>query len=130
MSVIESVKVTLYRVKDRPKGWRKGKPRRQKWLAYRDAAWAKMKSRCKCIVPLDLVLDVKRCRYHDKDFRAVTWSNPYPNEEPDFQGFMAPDEWRLPRSDERGYWDYGRAVAYRLARFYQYIDQKAEKESK
>jgi len=123
VSVIESVTVTLYRVKNRPKGWRKGKPRRQKWLAYRDAAWAKMKSRCKCVFPDDLMHPVIYCRYHDKAFRAVAWPNQYPGQEPDFHGFMAPETWQLPRSDEQGYWDYGRAVAYRLARFYRHIDQ-------
>jgi hypothetical protein len=123
VSVIEAVTVTLYRIKNRPKGWRGGKPRRQKWLAYRDAAWAKMRSRCKCVVSDDLVHPIIHCRYHDKAFRAVAWPNPS-REDPDFDGFMAPKVWQLPRSDEQGYWDYGRAVAYRLARFYRYKERE------
>ena len=32
------------------------------------------------------------------------------------------DSLLLPRTDEPGFWDYGRAVAFRLARFYEHVD--------
>jgi hypothetical protein len=126
MSVIEAVTVTLYRVKPehRPEGWRKGKPRRQKALAYRDAAWAKLRARCRCVLPdfTDSDVERKRCRYHDKGFRVTPEMNPRPWEEPNH--FAPPAIWNLPRSHD-GFWDYGRAVAFRLARFYAYLDAKA-----
>ncbi len=126
MSVVEAVTVTLYRATNRPKGWRKGKPRRQRWLAYRDAAWAKLRERCRCVLPdfdPETSGERKLCRYHDKEYRAVDWPQHY-YEEPAYHGFRAPEAWGLPRSDEAGLWDYGRAVAYRLARFYRHLDEK------
>jgi hypothetical protein len=124
VSVIEAVTVTLYRVKPdhRPKDWRKGKPRRQKALAYRDAAWAKLRIRCRCVFPdfdPDGPTEPKRCRYHDKEYRADEGG---PEDPPTF---WPPAAWRLPRSDEGGYWDYGRAVAFRLARLYAHLDSRA-----
>jgi hypothetical protein len=126
--IIEAVTVTLYRVANRPKGWRKGKPRRQKALAYRDAAWAKMRHRCKCVLPLDFTEARKLCRYHDKEHRATPPSGPYdvwgdPTSGPSGPPtFTPPRIWGLPHSDR---WDYGRAVAFRLARFYRHIDERA-----
>jgi hypothetical protein len=124
--IVEAVTVTLYRVANRPKGWRKGKPRRQKALAYRDAAWAKLRMRCRCVLPdmfdPDDHAELKRCRYHDKGYRVTPEMNPRPWEEPEH--FAPPAIWDLPRSDEAGFWDYGRAVAFRLARFYRYLDHK------
>lgn len=129
MSVIEAVTVTLYRVKagHRPKGWRKGKPRRQKALAYRDAAWAKIRMRCRCVFPdfdPDGPTEPKRCRYHDKEYRVTPEMNPRPWEEPNH--FEPPAIWGLPFSDDAGRWDYGRAVAFRLARFYAHLDRSTE----
>jgi len=130
--VVEAVTVTLYRVANRPKGWRKGKPRRQKALAYRDAAWAKMRMRCRCVHDDEIGGVNAPCRYHDKEFRATTPPSPYdvwgdPTSGPSGPPlFMPPAIWRLPRSDEDGYWDYGRAVAFRLARLYRYLDSKVQ----
>ena len=125
-SVIEAVTVTLYRVRGdlRPKGWQKGKPRRQKALAYRDAAWAKLRQRCRCVLPDGFAGPEERklCRYHDKDYRVTPEMNPRPWEEPNH--FEPPRIWGLSRSDESGFWDYGRAVAFRLARFYRHIDSR------
>jgi hypothetical protein len=131
VSVIKAVTVTLYRAANRPKGWRKGKPRRQKALAYRDAAWAKMRARCKCVLPDDFTEPRKLCRYHDKEHRATPPAGPYdvwgnPTSGPSGPPIFTPPRiWGLPRSDEDGYWDYGRAVAYRLARLYAYLDRRA-----
>lgn len=121
-SVIEAVTVTLYRVKTehRPKGWRKGKPRRQKALAYRDAAWAKLRTRCKCVLPDDFTGPKRLCRYHDKTHRVSPDRNRPPWDDP--PAFDPPRIWGLPRSGDAGYWDYGRAVAFRLARFYAHVD--------
>jgi hypothetical protein len=132
MSVIEAVTVTLYRVKaeHRPEGWRGGKPRRQRALAYRDAAWAKLRARCRCVYSDEVGGENKPCRYHDKQYRTPTlpyrdcWG--YVDEGPETEGHYAPPRvWRLPRSDEPGFWDYGRAVAFRLARFYAHLDRRA-----
>lgn len=127
MSVIEAITVTLYRVKaeHRPKDWRKGKPRRQKALAYRDAAWAKLRLRCRCVLPDFTDSDVERklCRYHDKDYRVPPDRNRPPWDDPPC--FDPPSIWNLPRSHEAGLWDYGRAVAFRLARFYAHLDARA-----
>jgi hypothetical protein len=125
MSVIEAVTVTLYRATNKPKGARIGKPRRQKRLAYRDAAWATIRRRCRCVLPGVPAESALLCRYHDRQHRAVDWPNPYPHEEATFFGFRAPVIWRLPRSGDQGYWDYGRAVAYRLARWYRHLDDRA-----
>jgi hypothetical protein len=128
--IVEAVTVTLYRVVNRPKGWRKGKPRRQKALAYRDAAWAKLRMRCKCVHDDEVGGVNVVCRYHDKQYRTPTlphrdcWG--YVDGGPEAEGYFEPPAiWRLPRSNEPGLWDYGRAVAFRLARLYRYLDAKA-----
>lgn len=126
MSVIEAVTVVRYRTK-LAIGERRRKLRGVKRLAYRDAAWAKIRTRCKC-VHNDYEGGVNVvCRYHDKEYRAEDIPGSY--EEPGWRGFIAPVEWGLPRRDEPGYWDYGRAVAFRLARFYAHLDAKAAKET-
>lgn len=125
MSIVEAVTVVLYRVAPelRPTGWRKGKPRRQIALAYRDAAWAKLRRRCRCTYGdgPDGAPVGRPCRYHDKEFR----SGGHGYEEGGWHGFLPPSIWRLPRTGEPGYWDYGRAVAFRLARFYARLDARS-----
>jgi hypothetical protein len=124
--IIEAVTVTRYRVANAPARWRRRRLRSVKRLAYRDAAWAKIQTHCWCTFP-DSETDPPRtlCKYHDKDYRAADVPSRNHWEEPDWHGFLAPTEWRLPRSDEPGLWDYGRAVAHRLARFYAHCDRGA-----
>jgi hypothetical protein len=120
VSVIEAVTVVRYRAKIAI-GERRRKLRGVKRLAYRDAAWAKIRERCRCAGDGP---ERKPCRYHDKEFRAEDVpSRSY--EEEGWHGFIAPVEWGLPRREEPGFWDYGRAVAYRLARFYAHLDRRA-----
>jgi hypothetical protein len=121
VSVIEAVTVVRYRTK-LAIGGRRRKLRGVKRLAYRDAAWAKIRARCKC-VHNDGIGGVNIvCRYHDKEFRAEDIPGSY--EDPGWHGFIAPVEWGLPRREEPNYWDYGRAVAFRLARFYRHLDAR------
>jgi hypothetical protein len=126
VSVIEAVTVVRYRVKRSfaPKGWRGRGLRATKALAYRDAAWATLRANCMCVHNDEIGGENKLCRYHDKAFRARQWTADGP-EEPGWFGFAPPEIWGLPRSDDDGYWDYGRALAFRLARFYRHLDSRA-----
>jgi hypothetical protein len=117
VSVIEAVTVVRYRSKAAI-GERRRKLRGVKRLAYRDAAWAKIREHCRCAGDGP---ERKSCRYHDKEYRAEDIPGGY--EEPGWHGFIAPLEWGLPRREEPGFWDYGRAVAFRLARFYAHLDR-------
>lgn len=132
MSVIESVTVVRYRTKAAI-GERRRKLRGTKRLAYRDAAWARIRTRCSCAGDWS---DRKFCRYHDTRYRATPEAGPYDVwgdrtiGPPEPHPFEPPRIWSLPRSDEPGYWDYGRAVAFRLARFYAYLDRRPTPEPK
>jgi hypothetical protein len=124
-AIIEAVTVVRYRVANPPKGWRRRGLRATRALAYRDAAWAKIRSRCECYHPQfdargDLATPGEACRFHNHEYRA----DPETCEDP--ATFRPPAVWRLPRAREDGFWDYGRAVAFRLARLYRHLDARSK----
>lgn len=93
--------------------------RRRRWTrepAYLDAAWTKIRGACYCESPrLDEGDPGVRCRYHDPEYRAAGSGAP-----DDAPTFRAPSIWRVPADKI-----YGSAVAYRLARFYRYLDARS-----
>ena len=115
--IIQTVTVTRYR-------GRAGTLRATRALAYRDAAWQRIATHCRAGGDCPYRgQDGNPCRYHDQEFRAADWPQ-HTHEDPPWHGFRPPAIWGLPRADEEGYWTYGRAVAYRLARFYRYLDER------
>lgn len=97
--------------------------RRRAWdraTAYRHAAWTKIRARCRC-EPGEwdstghMTSAGSRCRFHDYEFHARGSYDAPPE-------FYAPRVWRVPH----GTTTYGKAVAFRLARWYAFLDKRAE----